>query len=151
MSRETDIAWAAGLFEGEGCISKGAQPHHIKLILRMTDKDVVERFRDLMGGTIYERDLPPPRKRIWSWYANGSEAATVLTRLMPHFGNRRRIRAMQMLAAFDGHVASVTVERECAHCGRGFCPPYSARSIEQKFCSQRCRTLANGRGWKVAV
>src|SRR3990167_5406713 len=47
-----EIAWAAGLFEGEGCISvhrsKGRRPQP-KLNIAMTDLEPMERFAKALG------------------------------------------------------------------------------------------------------
>jgi hypothetical protein len=46
------IAWAAGLFEGEGTIVDSAGP--VQLRVKMTDLDVLERLLDVFGvGEIY--------------------------------------------------------------------------------------------------
>lgn len=37
--RDLDIAWAAGLFEGEGCIKTRHNSNGFDLILSMTDKE----------------------------------------------------------------------------------------------------------------
>jgi hypothetical protein len=42
------IAWAAGLFEGEGTIVDSAGP--VQLRVKMTDLDVLERLLDIWGG-----------------------------------------------------------------------------------------------------
>ena len=92
---ETHIAWAAGLFEGEGCISANNV-----LRLQMTDKDVVERFRDIIGfGKIYH--YPPrdsSRKETWTWYLQKRvNVRYVLGKLLPYFGQRRAYKALNML------------------------------------------------------
>jgi hypothetical protein len=53
MSLESaQIAWAAGLFEGEGTIVDSAGP--VQLRVKMTDLDVLERLLDVFGvGEIY--------------------------------------------------------------------------------------------------
>lgn len=70
MTRE-EIAWAAGLFEGEGCISiskpkSGSKFNQNRIVqLSMTDKDVVDKFHNLIGfGLRYEFD---PSKRNPTW------------------------------------------------------------------------------------
>ena len=52
--RREGVIWAAGLFEGEGCVSlrramKGNHIEYAYLQLKMTDKAIVERFRDVFG------------------------------------------------------------------------------------------------------
>ena len=54
MTTETEIAWAAGLFEGEGSIgfrggSRGYVYAYLNLQLRSTDQDVVYRFHQIIS------------------------------------------------------------------------------------------------------
>lgn len=44
------IAWAAGLFEGEGCSSWNNRNKRISLQLATTDEDVVLRFKRAIGN-----------------------------------------------------------------------------------------------------
>jgi hypothetical protein len=55
MSEELDIAWAAGLFEGEGTIvdSTGS----VQLRVKMTDLDVLEKRFDVFGVGRHLRPL----------------------------------------------------------------------------------------------
>ena len=50
-----DIAWATGLFEGEGCITASggtAAARTPELHLDMTDEDVVRRLAIVLGGNV---------------------------------------------------------------------------------------------------
>jgi hypothetical protein len=63
MASAEEIAWAAGLFEGEGCISYirpwGREPD-IQAALAMTDEDVVRRFDEIVDrGRVYGPYHPP--------------------------------------------------------------------------------------------
>jgi hypothetical protein len=59
MATDSEIAWAAGLFEGEGSCygtvrSDRYNTRRIRMNLRMTDQDVVERFAKVVGvGSVY--------------------------------------------------------------------------------------------------
>jgi len=49
---ETEIAWAAGLFEGEGSITQSGGILHLRL--KMTDESVVRRFEEAVRyGEVY--------------------------------------------------------------------------------------------------
>ncbi len=48
----TDIAWAAGLFEGEGCLHRHKRGYGA-LFLAMTDEDIVRRFAAIFGLKVY--------------------------------------------------------------------------------------------------
>ncbi len=47
-----EIAWAAGLFEGEGCITKNGNSPALRL--NSTDEETVIRFQRIIGaGAVY--------------------------------------------------------------------------------------------------
>ena len=99
--RYTDIVWAAGLFEGEGCIHfKTDRPNQRVLSISMTDKDVMERFVDVVGyGNLngpYMAKLST--KPFWKWQLyKGTEVLRILKMFLPHFGKRRSEKALEAL------------------------------------------------------
>lgn len=103
---EAEIAWAAGVFEGEGHITnrpykdrKGTQR---VLRLRMTDKDVVDRFQRIVDcGQRYGpfKDDCKRNKPIHDWQCTKwSEIERVLNAFLPWLGERRREAAVALLA-----------------------------------------------------
>lgn len=106
-----DIIWAAGLFEGEGCISvcreQGSYPLP-RLTLCMTDYDVVLRFLySVMGiGTIYGPRIPKNGdKPSWTWTANGYERCkAILSLFWSWLGQRRKARAIDIFTQYEDHI-----------------------------------------------
>jgi hypothetical protein len=100
-----DLPWAAGLFEGEGCLSINhlAVSDYPSVWLRMTDEDVVRHFAETIGfGAIYgpRHDGNPRHKPCWIWTARGVEKTQALIAMLwPWLGSRRRSRAREVLAA----------------------------------------------------
>jgi len=101
--RYTDIVWAAGLFEGEGSITHAANyPNKKNLSIGMTDKDVMERFVDVVGhGKLYGPYCYKKSKNIkpyWQWKIwKNSEVLRILKMFLPHFGKRRTERAIEAI------------------------------------------------------
>lgn len=104
MSRATDRAWAAGLFEGEGSLSVNYnrnQRPHIQLSITSTDHDVIARFVETVGaGRVYgPYRQSRPGKPQYQWRAHGWE---LLKRLQqewgPYLGARRSTRFAAVLA-----------------------------------------------------
>jgi hypothetical protein len=107
-SRE-EIAWAAGLFEGEGCIShiERGEGFDLQIAVVMTDEDVVRRFDQVVDrGRVYGPYLPPShgprRKQFWRWVALGDSAHDVLDMLLPWLMERRRGQAADKGVDFPG-------------------------------------------------
>lgn len=95
----TAIAWAAGLFEGEGAIyfdrtryDKGNGRLRLGLTLSSTDEDVIHRFRSVVGvGTLtgpYWRDNST--RPYWVWQTRSTAPVAYVTGLFrPYLGKRR--------------------------------------------------------------
>lgn len=97
------MAWAAGLFDGEGSVS--LVDGWLKLQLKMTDRGAVERFARIVTGP--DRVLGPyvnrtgdkdgyPRKDFYMWVSRVGEGRPILTRLWPYLSEFRRARAREL-------------------------------------------------------
>lgn len=99
---ESEIAWLAGLYEGEGnChIGKGRL---ITVSIRMTDFDIIDRLAiltgvgQLLGPYDNNRKDRGPCKPIKRWNANGGDAVDFLEVIRPWLGQRRGERADQAI------------------------------------------------------
>ena len=96
----THIAWAAGLFEGEGCMTVDKRGSTRGLQINMTDEDIIERFRDFCGAgnitTRYEDD--PVRKKQWRLrISKRKDVIRILSMMLPYFGQRRAYKALNIL------------------------------------------------------
>lgn len=57
MSDEIEIAWLAGLLEGEGSFIGATDKYPVCLSLEMTDRDVVERLETESGQIVLLQSL----------------------------------------------------------------------------------------------
>lgn len=105
------IEWAAGLFEGEGCISlwrskqkNGAGQKEylgLRLQLAMTDEDVVREFHRIAEiGTVYvQTSAKAQRERngkvLFIWQSQGKESIDFVWKMVPYFLSRRRERFLE--------------------------------------------------------
>lgn len=106
-SRE-NLAWAAGIFEGEGSITR-RRKRDTNLVLAMTDEDVVRRFHEAIGhGTVYGPYKTSSGVKLqWRWACTGSKnCIAVLAALWCFLGKRRKERAtiaMKEMALIRSH------------------------------------------------
>jgi hypothetical protein len=88
----TDIAWLAGLIEGEGCFSRSKRGVP-EIEIAMTDEDVIRRAAILMNSSVQKKHPPSWRTRNWSpqWRtrAYGNNAIEIMKLVRPHMGRRR--------------------------------------------------------------
>lgn len=122
MATEAEIAWAAGLFEGEGCfrITKArGKSQCAMLVLQMTDRDAVQRFRDIVGaGNVRTQLRPEGHKTIYCTdVASRPDVERIIRAFMPWLCARRKAKAQELLA----HIAilNAAAEHRAAFCKRG--------------------------------
>jgi hypothetical protein len=96
-----DIAWLAGLLEGEGCFSR--RGNCITIQVYMTDLDVVERAATMLGAPSVGRRVDPLRPNDLPCYyctVSGPSAAAWMMTLYCLMGDRRKARIRELLAIF---------------------------------------------------
>ena len=102
-----ELAWAGGLFEGEGSISDARNCPVIAV--DMTDEDTVRRFYEIIGfGNVngpYLSKTRTNRKPHWTWRVSGlHRVQAVIAALWPWLGKRRKqqVRAVIAKSLFVG-------------------------------------------------
>jgi hypothetical protein len=111
MSTEVEIAWAAGLFEGEGSAgfyfsAESNRYGYPSLVISMTDKDVVDKFHRIVGaGSVWYlglRGAPEHHKPQWRWSSRAErDVRRIITMFLPHMCGRRTERLLEVLANLD--------------------------------------------------
>ena len=108
--RDVDLAWLAGIFEGEGWVSfHYGSPKHGSFWeagLKMTDEDVVRRFHRLIGiGQFHGPYSAKPKldgtpsKLCWTWHIGTREhLLNFCSLLAPMMGERRAAKMNDCLA-----------------------------------------------------
>lgn len=116
MTTDVDIAWAAGLFEGEGCIYWQARSNNhgqASLQIRMTDLDVLTKFVDIVQcGKIFSRDYDQAsnsKKRVYKWNVQvRDDVIKVLNMLLPYLGERRTEKALEIFDNIEKSILTRT-------------------------------------------
>jgi hypothetical protein len=109
---EVELAWVAGLLEGEGCFfpieykTKGYGPYtYARVAVLMTDVDVLQRLQEFTGIGHFNGPTPrkdPRHKPIWHWVASKNKESITLTKAVyPLMGERRRARIDEVLALVE--------------------------------------------------
>ena len=91
---ETVKAWAAGLIDGEGCISIYRCPegpgYKLSVRVGMTHEPTVRRLLEVFGGSVYSYQPKGNRHRAFMWNCCGHLAQSVLWELKPYFVTKAR-------------------------------------------------------------
>lgn len=145
MTRAEQIAWAAGLFEGEGTVGyqETAGRIRVRFALAMTDEDMVRRFHSIVGvgnvaGPSWHSGSTKPQ---WRWSATSkADAATVSDLFYPFLGERRRDALERAWHQFATQPEPRRHKSEKTHCPAGH--PYSGHNLVVRASqpgSRRCR------------
>lgn len=94
------MAWAAGLYEGEGSVSLLRRPTStrpkIQLGLSSTDEDVVRRFAAAVNfGRVTGPVFRTNRKPLWSWRGHGWDLVASFFESARSFLGSRRIMQLE--------------------------------------------------------
>ncbi len=101
-----DIAWFAGLFEGEGCLGyypdkRKGYTGTLRLYIESTDKDIIDRIEKMWGGKVWESNYPSKPahyKPSWRWgLSRRKEVRAIIAAIYPYLGERRRAKCDEVL------------------------------------------------------
>ena len=100
-----DIAWVAGIVEGEGCIVVSPKSRSLRLSVEMTDLDVLQRLATILGPTarVNKRNIElknPAHKDRYVLHLYGAPMAGWLQTIYPLMGARRQSRIRDALVMF---------------------------------------------------
>ena len=119
---EVDLAWMAGVFEGEGCIVIARQDHRARnnihhgllITLGNTDLALVEVFQHEFGGTFREFSPSNGTQLAWQWRRSGKPAGRVLEIMLGHMRGRKKQQAEAGIEylEFKEHINRGDVERD---------------------------------------
>jgi hypothetical protein len=103
----TELAWVAGLLEGEGCFtrkSRASSPRGIVVMCQMTDCDVLHRLHKIVGAGYFRGPYPNgPRGRLprYTFQVSGNLAYQLMKQLLPLMCSRRTARIRQLLREYE--------------------------------------------------
>lgn len=90
---ETDLAWAAGIIDGEGCIMlcfNGNRPrvgryHQVRLVVTNTNAPLIRKMRVLFGGSIFKcKKQKDSYRQKAQWTVTGALAVACLSSVVPY-------------------------------------------------------------------
>ncbi len=129
-----ELAWAAGLFDGEGYVRPVTDRYRM-MSMHNTDLPMLRRFHAAVDGlgTIGKPENRPGRTVIRQWWACAANAATVATLLLPFVAPRNQRRLTELRDAF-----AADKQGACEFCGTIFVRNHADR----RFCGKTCSTYA---------
>ena len=107
----TEIAYIAGLFDGEGCVqfryrtrfikrereARQTDQTHVVVSVNNTNTSVLEYLRSKLGGAIHFLKTSGNRKPYYEWRARRSQSFDILRMMLPYLRIKRE-RVFLLLA-----------------------------------------------------
>ena len=119
---ENDVAYLAGLIDGEGSIyfrknhkqrrnTRPGKPIHnvtvIRLEIAMTDKDTIKWCHDTFKcGSFGERKVKPGYKRQWRWRVAHRDCLEICMAVWPHIKNKLH-KIEQVIDHYEPHAKNL--------------------------------------------
>ena len=90
--KKTDLAYCAGLFDGEGCIHISKQYlkkqppayYNLRVTITNTNQYVLEWFHFSFSGNLYLQKPKENRQRAWRWQIADRQAEEFLRAILPY-------------------------------------------------------------------
>jgi|SRR5215471_9828522 len=85
---EQGVVWAAGFFDGEGCINIAVYKTRnvtLRVIVTNTCRGAVDRLAALFPGAVRRFTVRPnQRQPVWEWSCSGAHAAAFCEAVLPY-------------------------------------------------------------------
>lgn len=100
---EVELAWLAGLLEGEGSFLRGppSAPNTPVAKVQMTDRDVIARVAALFEVGYVNESQHEEYKTAYQTMLRGERAVELMKRLRPFMGARRQGQIDEVLASYS--------------------------------------------------
>lgn len=113
---EIDIAWAAGVYEGEGNVARTNEYACSRIMVSQKDPEILYRLRDWFGGSVNRNSgrKKCPEETIHKWIACGDHGRVFAALIYKYLSSRRRtqIDATRILDFLEGvDPASLSMEQ----------------------------------------
>lgn len=111
--KKTDLAWVAGLLEGEGCFTLKSRPNiscgtargNILVECHMCDRDVLERLHNIVNcGNVngpYKNGTNPKHRPRHMFRVSGTKAYKLMKLILPFMCSRRSTRIRQLIQMYE--------------------------------------------------
>ena len=127
----TDLHWAAGFFEGEGCFRS---TRAVVAEATQVNREPLERLQRIFGGKILLKKYyikRPNTQPLWDWYVGSVMAATFAVLLFSELSQKRKNEAEKMLRLWEhgNGRRHGQYNSEKTNCPRGH--PYSGDNLQR--------------------
>lgn len=101
-----EVAWMAGLLEGEGSFMKSppSSPNTPRVVIQMCDLDVIQRVAEMWGTSVSKTGHHKKNENwrpSWKVTLRSGPAIDLMTMVYPHMGARRKEQIEEAVAEYN--------------------------------------------------
>jgi hypothetical protein len=113
---ETDLAWAAGFIDGEGCVSfsRCSGYRQIKVRVAQTRLEPLKRLRSMFGGHISDGARQNSTMPTWLWQIGGRKRVGEAHDLLRPYLMVKGVDFEKQLGRYDNEPVRITKPRIAA-------------------------------------
>lgn len=98
VMKKIDLAYIAGLFDGEGCISiskkreagvSHSRVYHLRVMVKMANPYLPHLLQFSFGGSCLKAKPRPRRRESWDWSLSAQQASAFLQIILPYLKLKR--------------------------------------------------------------
>jgi hypothetical protein len=108
MNKETDLAWAAGFIDGEGCVSlikrrngDGYLYYQANLNVPQIDKAPLDKLKEMFGGNIRANKIIGNRRPSFTWTIHAASCRKALQEMLPYLIVKKKEALLLLSIDFD--------------------------------------------------
>lgn len=152
----TELAWLAGILEGEGSFMKGppSSPDQPLITVQMTDEDVVQKVASMFGTSIVRNKVKKQEwKPTFSARIRGSRAVLLMKELRPLMGLRRTKQIDRATASYKSNSQTLLNLEKATDIRRRAVSGEPMSELAAEFGVSYCtiKKIKYGETWKSAV
>lgn len=110
---QIELAWLAGLLEGEGCFNIGSDKYPVGIALAMTDEDIVSTVAGWWNVSYNSpKTQKEHHKQSYRCAIRGKSAVDLMVILLPFMGERRSTQIQKAIDSYSpkGYNRKISIE-----------------------------------------
>ena len=104
MSEQTELAWCAGFFDGEGCTTLGGRAggrRRLRVVISQREREVLDRFARAVGIGNTGGPYNYGQGSRYLYVVTGRNAETVVRAIWPYLGTVKRDQYRRCIEALS--------------------------------------------------
>jgi hypothetical protein len=109
---QTELAYFAGYFDGEGCVSFNAKKYMLQVRIGSADREVLAKFHSAFGGNFAASSRQIGKRFMFSWGLYNNKAQEFLIQVLPFLAAKRSVALLGLQITFGAKFVRLSAEEK---------------------------------------